>query len=291
MKLDTFSGILSSSLRLRVVVLPLALLLQPMLAAHGQSVVVTHCFGECPRHESRVTANQSRTVIHHLYAAGINGETALADWVAYRLTREAIGVASLLPREWQADRLVRFSPLEDIVSEGDEELRLSQSIASSNNPYGGGAAEAVKPEDRARLAPMTSFANTPFWSDLNNFSNMVPMPATLRLGPWLRLEQRLNQMASSGDDLHVIAGPLYLINILSLTPASTDLEPAGYFKLVANESGAVAFLFPKETAQSANYCAQRARIPEVEEMTGLHFFPDRNTPSESEVLLKQLGCE
>jgi endonuclease G len=256
----------------------------------AQTIAVTHCFGECPKHESRVTANQSRVVIHNLYAASVNGETALADWVAYRLTKDAIGIASLLPREWQPDRLIRFSPLEDIVQEGEEELRLSESITRNNNPYGGGAAQRVEPENRARLAPMTSFANTPYWSDLNNFSNMVPMPATLRLGPWLRLEQSLNQMVVAGEEAYVIAGPLYLINILSLSPSSSDLEPAGYFKVISDQSGALAFLFNKDMEQAQSYCDQKVSINEIQQMTGLQFFPDRPVPRESAAMLAKLGC-
>lgn len=258
--------------------------------ANAQSLAVTHCLGECPRHDSPVIANQSRIVIHHVYAAGINGETSLADWVAYRLTSEAIGVASLLPRTWQPDRLVRFSPLEEIVQSGEEELRLSESIQRNNNPYGGGAAELVEPEDRARLAPITSFANTPYWSDLNNFSNMVPMPATLRLGPWLRLEQRLNQIVDADNDAYVIAGPLYLVNILSLSPSPSDLDPAAYFKLVSDESGVVAFLFPKDLEQSANYCAQKVSLSEIGVMAGLEFFPGRRRTAESSTLATRLGC-
>ena len=258
--------------------------------AHAQSVAVTHCLGECPDYTTPVAANRSSVVIHHLYAAGINGETSLPDWVAYRLTKEAIGVASLLPRTWQPDRLVKFSPLEDIVQAGEEELRLSENISRSNNPYGGTTAELVEPEKRARLAPITSFANTPYWSDLNNFSNMVPMPAPLRLGPWLQLEQQLNRLAAADGELYVIAGPMYLIKILNLSPSSTDLNPAAYFKLVSDESGIVAFMFPEGLQQTASFCDQRVSLAEVEEMTDLEFYPGRRTSRESRSLLEKLGC-
>ena len=50
-----------------------------------------------------MVANRANVVIHHVYAAGINGESGLADWVSYRLTKEAIGIASLLPRLWVPD--------------------------------------------------------------------------------------------------------------------------------------------------------------------------------------------
>ena len=58
-----------------------------------------------------MVANRANVVIHHVYAAGINGESGLADWVSYRLTKEAIGIASLLPRLWVPDRLLEFSGL------------------------------------------------------------------------------------------------------------------------------------------------------------------------------------
>lgn len=267
-----------------------AALLSPNVSM-AQSVAVTHCSGECPSYASQVTANRSNVVIHHLYAAGVNGDTSLPDWVAYRLTEEAVGVASLLPRIWRPDRLLQFSALEDIVSMGEDELKLSESIAAASNPYGGGSAAAVKPENRARLAPMTSFANTPYWPDLNNFSNMVPMPAPLRLGPWLQLEQRLNGMAAAGDEVYVVAGPLYLISNLSLSPSSLDLNPAAYFKLVADESGVAAFAFPHDLEQSGDYCEYRSALGDIEQMADIQFFPGRKQQAESSVLLKKLGCQ
>lgn len=255
----------------------------------AQTVAVTHCQGSCPNYASQLSANRSNVVIHHLYAAGINGDTSLPDWVAYRLTKEAIGVASLLPRTWQPDRLVEFSPLEDIMTLGEVELNLSETISQSSSQYGG-SAELVEPENRARLAPMTSFANTPYWSDLNNFSNMVPMPAPLRLGPWLRLEQRLNRAVTAENEMYVITGPLFLISNLSVSPASADLNPAAYFKLVSDESGVVAFVFPHSTSQSEDYCDHQANVSEIEAMVDLEFFPENGLPTVSQTLLDRLGC-
>ena len=266
------------------------LMLSSAHSALAQNVAVTHCQGPCPNYSSQLTANRSNVVIHHLYAAGINGDTSLPDWVAYRLTKEAIGVASLLPRTWRPDRLVEFSPLEDIMTLGEVELNLSETIAQSSNQYGG-SAELVEPENRARLAPMTSFANTPYWSDLNNFSNMVPMPAPLRLGPWLRLEQRLNGTVKSDDEVYVITGPLFLISNLSVAPSSADLNPAAYFKVISDQSGVAAFVFPHTTSQSDNYCDHQANVTEIEAMVDLEFFPERGVPSVSQSLLGRLGCQ
>ena len=74
--------------------------------AFGQDVIVTHCDGACPQYESCIATTRANVVIHYVYAAGLNGDTVLADWVSYRLTKDAIGVASVLPRIWQPDRLL-----------------------------------------------------------------------------------------------------------------------------------------------------------------------------------------
>lgn len=265
------------------------------IASHqtqAQSLAVTHCQGECPQYASQLSANRSNVVIHHLYAAGINGKTGVPDWSAYRLTSDAVGVASLLPRTWQPDRLIQFSPLEDIIvaDAGEAELRLSETISNSSNPYAGGGPALVEPEDRARLAPMTSFANTPYWSDLNNFSNMVPMPAPLRLGPWLRLEQHLNRLVVQAEELYVITGPLYVIGSLSVTPSSEDLNPAAYYKMVSDGSSVAAFVFPENSSQSDRYCDYRANYQEIEQVADIHFFPGRSDMKESDALWQALGC-
>ncbi|GIS50918.1 MAG: hypothetical protein Ct9H90mP25_3520 [Gammaproteobacteria bacterium] len=67
---------------------------------------------------------------------------------------------------------------------------------------------------------MTSFSNTPYWSDVNNLPNMVPMPQSLRLGPWLQLEQRLNELVMKKKELYVITGPFFFIKGPAANPAA-----------------------------------------------------------------------
>ena len=102
-------------------------------SVHAQDIAVTHCDGSCPQYQSSLAATRANVVIHHVYAAGINGDTGLADWVSYRLTDEAIGVASLLPRVWQPDRLMEYSGIDDVLEISSSGLRLAE-IAVSNNP-------------------------------------------------------------------------------------------------------------------------------------------------------------
>lgn len=259
----------------------------PMAAS--QSIVVSQCLGQCPGYQSADAARNARVVIHHVYAAGLNSQTGLADWVAYRMTKEAVGVASLLSRSWQPDRLVDIPGELEIMESTAAQVSLA-SIRQRDNPYGGVSPQAPEPESRARLAPITSFANTPYWSDLNNVTNMVPMPSTLRLGAWLRLEQTLNTAVGQEGDLYVISGPLYLITApLGAGTAASSLNPAAYFKVVLNDKGYAAFVLPESLPQQASYCEQRTELKQIEQMSGL-ILTAAESLDESAELLASLGC-
>lgn len=257
-------------------------------SANAQEITAAQCNGVCPVFDSSMATTRSKVVIHHVYAAGINGDTGLADWLSYRLTKDAVGVASLLPRTWNPDRLLRFSGVDDILGIGSSELRLAE-IAVSDSPYGG-VGEILEQEERtARLAPMTAFANTPYWSDLNNLSNMVPMPKSLRIGPWLHLEQQLNRLVARKGELQVITGPVFLIDNLSASPTTTTIDPAAYYKVVASEDDVEAFVFSKELKQFDSYCDQVTDLKQLQRMLSIKFFPDRSL-SQSDQLLAELNC-
>ena len=257
-------------------------------SANAQEITAAQCNGVCPVFDSSMATTRSKVVIHHVYAAGINGDTGLADWLSYRLTKDAVGVASLLPRTWNPDRLLRFSGVDDILGIGSSELRLAE-IAVSDSPYGG-VGEILEQEERtARLAPMTAFANTPYWSDLNNLSNMVPMPKSLRIGPWLHLEQQLNRLVARKGELQIITGPVFLIDNLSASPTTTTIEPAAYYKVVASQDDVEAFVFSKELKQFDSYCDQVTDLKQLQRMLSIKFFPDRSL-SQSDQLLAELNC-
>ncbi len=257
--------------------------------ANAQTVVVSLCNGECPSYLSSANQRNANTVIHHVYAASVNGQTGLADWVAYRLTKEAIGVASLLSREWQPDRLISMPNELEIIESAAAEISLA-SIAVNDNPYGGINTPAPDKEDRARLAPITSFANTPYWADLNNLSNMVPMPSDLRLGSWLRLEQALNTLAAKRGEVYVVSGPLFLITEpLSSNNLAAALNPAAYFKVVTSGEEMAVFVFPNTLSQAESYCGHTSTLSDLETMSGLNVLPNKKYKV-SRALLAELGC-
>ena len=236
---------------------------------HGQIVHVAHCMADCP---SGAPPN-NEVVVHQLYAASVNSDSGLADWVAYRILGESVGVASLLPRQWKQDQLLPDNASnepgdsqgprltqEAVITRSDRSYRINQYI--------------FDPDDRGRLAPMTSFASTPYWEELNNMTNMAPIPSQLRTGSWARLEQAVNELAGTDGELYVISGPLYEISEpFSLSTSGFDGQPSAYFKVVATLEQHAAFIFSSELGLNARYCAQQTTLQRIEQLSGLKLFP------------------
>jgi len=87
----------------------------------------------------------------------------------------------------------------------------------------------------------------------------------------------------------VITGPLFLIESLSVNPASEVIEPTAYYKIVIEDDELVAFVLPKDLGQFDSYCNQVADLNELQRMMSIDFFPGRNLQQSNE-LLRQLNC-
>ena len=252
-------------------------------AAHTEIVHIAHCQLQCPS----LSSASNEVVVRHLFAASINPQTGLAEWVAYRVIADAVGVASLLPRWWQADELLELTPQPDTVTDNGPRL-LQPDLSNAQDRDYRVNEFSLNLEDRGRLTPMTSFANTPYWSELNNLSNMAPIPTSLRVGSWARLEQAVNELAAEIGNLYVISGPLYESGAIQTQPDGTIL-PSAYFKLISSENRYAAFVFDHDIPQQANFCEQLDSLQWIEQSTGLTLFPV-SLAQRSADLAAELGC-
>jgi len=248
-------------------------------AALAQSVHISHCQRACPQ----VSDARNEVVVRHLYAASIMQNSGLAEWVAYRVVPGSVGVASLLERWWQQDELLQtpnglvdsdsgvdfVQP--DLSNAQDRDYRLNEIRLTS--------------EDRGRLAPMTSFAGTPYWDELNYLSNMAPIPQGLRVGSWSRLDQALNELVASTGSLYVVSGPLYAGNGLR-----SDLEPSHFYKLITDGERIAAFRFPVSAPVHADYCAYRSSLDQIESESGLALLPALDAADNAQ-LVELLNCQ
>lgn len=240
------------------------LLLMLSASSHAaERVHIAHCAQVCPQAPSA-----REIVVHHLYAAAIDPGSGLAEWVAYRVSGGSVGVASLLPRAWQADPLLEEVP-EELAAAGEDVTFVQPDLSNAQDREYRVNEVVYQSVDRGRLAPMTSFAGTPYWDELNNLSNMAPLPENLRTGSWARLEQRINALAAREGEVFVVSGPMGLVDVDS---GETE-TPSAYFKVVRSGDRVAAFVFPVELPPHVDYCAQRSTLAAIESGTGLTVLP------------------
>ncbi len=225
-------------------------------AATAETYHISHCLAGCPSGSS----DNNDTVVREIYAASVNHDTRLADWVAYKVTAGSIGVATHLPRNWVKDPM-----LPEALDEA-EAARFAEAGFTMGS-----------------LAPLNSFAATQHWRDTTLFSNLAPQKQALRLGPWFRLEQAERTLAAQlQEPLYVVSGPVY---------EDDRTAPSGFYKVVALASGSVAaFLFPQDLPQHAPHCAQATTLQAVESVAGLDLFPKAPADWAQESLIERLGC-
>ena len=161
-----------------------------------------------------------------------------------RILPGSVGVASLLPRRWNQESLLpKVQSVEvtsnlsglyqpDLSEAQDRDYRVNEFMFNA--------------EDKGRLAPMTSFSGTPYWSELNYLSNMALLPSDLRLGSWSRLDQAVNELVRAVGQVYVVSGPLYdRTNELAIEEGVLE-TPSKYFKVVATPGAYAAFIFPEK---------------------------------------------
>ena len=247
----------------------------------AQEINISHCLRSCPD----VSRPTNEVTLHHVFAAAVIPETGEVEWVAYRVLPESVGVASLLPRWREADRLLRGgqpgADLEQSPSFTQPDLSNAQDSEYRINEI------RVAAEDRGRLTPMTSFAATPYWPELNQLSNMSGLPQSMRTGPWSGLDQAINELTALVASLYVVAGPI--VSHQSVGRDSESGRTDAFFKVVSDGKRVAAFLFDANLPPHAHFCGQVSSLAEIEGQISLALFPDLKL-SDSRELVVALGC-
>lgn len=223
------------------------------LPAGAQDIHIVHCYrGACPAG----TPLSNDLVVREIYALSSNDTTKLADWVAYRVTRETMGTSADLNRNWRSDEFLD----EDETLEAGRGARDDYQGANQTHGY-----------DRGHQAPLASFAGTPFWRSTNIYSNITPQSAALNQGAWVALEAAVRDLAWARRELYVLTGPLYERVMPGLDNAGEPHRvPSAYWKLVIDAAGnSTGFVFDQATPRGADYCDHRSTLAEIERRSGL----------------------
>ena len=137
----------------------------------------------------------------------------------------------------------------DLSEEQDRDYRLTETI--------------IENIELGRITPFTSFAGTPYWNELNIVSNLADIPSQLRLGPWSRLDQALNERLARFAPVFVVSGPIF--------QDANEKYSSGFFKLVIHNQRYTVFVFEFGTSGNADYCASVSSLEALKLDTGLSF--------------------
>lgn len=233
------------------------------VSAGAQAINNGHCYAGCPIGVD----SQNHLIIRPAYTLSYNLEKKSADWVAYTVTAESVGIASSLSREVKADNL-GFDSLTLDDFEGQTEFEM------------------------ARYVPLVDFAGTPFWDDLNYSTNFVPRATSLHRGAWYGLSWAIRNAVNRLGELYVVTGPIYEQepDPSRHAEASFQQAPKAFFKVIIDQNGRQsAFVLEQATAVHVHHCELESEIAKIQELTGLTILPDLQAGF-GDSITANLGC-
>lgn len=229
----------------------------------AQNIVIGHCLSGCPRGAD----SSNDVVIRPIYTVSYNSHTKSADWVAYTVSTESIGIASSLSREIRKDEFV--------------EDTLLRSDFAQNSEF-----------EFVRYVPLVDFAGTPFWQDANYLTNFVPRTSNLSQGAWYGLNWAVRNAVNRLGEVYIIAGPIYYESptVELLDTEKEHRVPDAFFKIILTKSGGLsAFLFDQNTPVHVHHCNLESDLERIESLTGLEMLPQERLQN-FESIRSSLGC-
>lgn len=201
-------------------------------------------------------ANRNEIFITHSgFSVSYNSDWKIPNWVAYELTDEE--VAGEEPRN------NRF--------EADPNLKSKQSATDYDYRNSG--------FDPGHMAPAADMK----WSkqamkESFYFSNICPQNHNLNAGVWKSLEEQVRDIAAEKGSLYVVCGPIVAPNYQTIGDNKV-VVPQQFFKALLqnynNEWHAIAFVFDNKSGKRP-LSTYALSIKELEEITGITFFPSLN---------------
>lgn len=198
---------------------------------------------------------QGEIIEHEGFVLSYDEEWEQAEWTAHILTKEN------LEKDWH-DRSNNFR-IDPAVSTG----------SATDDDYRGSG------YDRGHLVPAADLAWNARWSDESFYmSNISPQARQFNQGVWRELEETTRDWAKKFNRLYVITGPVLTQDPKGIIGRQNRVAiPNAYFKVLLNLDDPVpkgiGFILPNQVSFDPLY-EYAVSIDEVEDVTGLDFFPD-----------------
>lgn len=192
-------------------------------------------------------------VSHTGYTLSYSEEYEVPYWVAYKLSRESLEQSTVSRKD-------NFRE-DELIPTGSAEL-------SDYRKSG---------YDRGHMAPAADFK----WSeeamdDTFYLSNMCPQNHSFNAGIWNDLESAVRSIAYEDEEIYVVTGPVLTDGPYETIGSNNVAVPRYFYKVILDYTEpvikAIGFVMPNEnSSEPLEYFAMT--VDEVEEITGIDFFP------------------
>ncbi|MEO0340534.1 MAG: DNA/RNA non-specific endonuclease, partial [Bacteroidota bacterium] len=195
---------------------------------------------------------------HPYFTLSYSEKHEQAEWVSYVLTRERLQIP------W-VDRTDRFEP----------DTKVKTGSATWYDYRGSGY-------DRGHLAPAADMAFS-IEAMQNSFlmSNISPQSHDFNKGIWKELEHLTRTWAKKYKKLYVVTGPVLSRPNKGKIGDNGVTIPSAFYKVLLDisepEQKGIGFIIPNQISYEPLY-EYVASIDQVEELTGINFFPNLMTP-------------
>lgn len=243
-----------NALRRMVIALILIVILFLLLCfvTAGEDEVTHYGTSTIPMLELPKPVPGEQIIEHTGYTLSYNEEYEVASWVAYELTRDEVLGESGREDDFKSDPAVRTG---------------SATLADyRNSGY-----------DRGHLAPAADFKwSEEAMSDTFYLSNMTPQEGGFNRGIWADLESVVRTFAYDNGSVYVVTGPVLTDGPYKTIGSNDVAVPKRFYKVVLDytepDYKAIGFVLPNEKSDK-KLQSYAMSVDEVEEITGLDFFP------------------
>jgi len=213
------------------------------------------------------TSTTGQIISHDFYTLSYSEKHEQAEWVAYQLTRESLQVPNV-------ERTNNFRP----------DPKVSKASASKRDYISTGY-------EKGHLAPAADMAfSEEAMSESFYMSNMSPQISNFNGGIWRELEETVRDWAYRFGHVYVVTGPVLTKGIRETIGDNKVSVPDLFYKVILDYSGtehkAIAFLMPNEVSYKP-ITDFAVSIDQVEEITGIDFFPEIITTEVAEERLER----
>ena len=215
---------------------------------------------------------EGELVRHSALALSYDEEHELARWVSHMILNDVAEGRTTRTNDFRADPKISSGSTEE------EDFFLKWQNDEGEWEYDGYG------YDRGHLAPSADFRwNQKALSESFFYSNMTPQHPDFNRAAWAELEGYVRNYAIENSvDLYVVTGPVLNSDLKKVERSVNEMSlPEFHYKVVldAENDRAIGFLMPNELCEKPLEAYVRS-IDEIEEITGLDFFPALEDPLE-----------